>query len=260
MRALVVLTVALILPAILPAEAPLYSAASIVNAADNQPGTLAPNTLATIYGKNLAYGTRALTPDDIRGGVLPTVFPGTGVRVLIGALPANLYYVSPTQINFLVPPNLLPGSVNLYVAVDGLAGPPVSIQLAASSPALFQLDQQNVIATRPDGSLITTSAPAQPGDTVVLYATGLGQTAPPAVYGMLPTQAAILKPGGDFSVQLDGSAVDASAVSYAGVAPGFAGLYQINLTLPASTGGNPEIRIGLAGSSSPSGLRLAVQP
>src|SRR5207302_7350226 len=90
-------------------SAPVYSAESIVNAADNQTGTLAPNTIATVYGAGLAYGTRALTADDIRGGVLPTALPGTDVRVIIGGLPANLYYVSPTQINFLVPANLLPG-------------------------------------------------------------------------------------------------------------------------------------------------------
>ena len=90
--------------------APSYSAASIVNAADNLAGPLAPNTIATIYGTGLAYGTKWLTPDDIRGGVLPTVLPGTGVRILVGGVLANLYYVSPLQINFLVPPNLLPGA------------------------------------------------------------------------------------------------------------------------------------------------------
>ena len=66
--------------------APSYSAASIVNAADNLAGPLAPNTIATIYGTGLAYGTKWLTPDDIRGGVLPTVLPGTGVRILVGGV------------------------------------------------------------------------------------------------------------------------------------------------------------------------------
>jgi uncharacterized protein (TIGR03437 family) len=260
MRTLVFSIVALTLGPALRAEAPIYSAESIVNAADNQPGTLSPNTIATIYGKSLAYGTHALVASDMVGGALPCVLPGTGAQVLIGNLRANLYYVSPTQINFLVPPNLLPGKVTLTVSVDALAGPAVSLQLLTTSPSLFQLDLENAIATRADGSLIEAAAPAKPGDIVILYATGLGQTTPPAVYAQIPTQAARLKQLSDFVVYLDGNAIDHAAVAYAGVAPGFAGLYQINLYLPDWTGTNPEIRIGITDSLSPPGLRLPVQP
>ena len=242
------------------AAAPLYSADSIVNAADNQPGPLAANTLATIYGQNLAYGTQALSANDVQGGTLPTVFPGTGVHVLVGNLLANLIYVSPTQINFLVPSNLIPGTVNLCVVVDSWAGPTIPIQLAPAAPALFQLDQQNAIATRADGSLITPGAPASPGDVIVLYATGLGATTPPVVYSRIPSTAAALVQIANFTVLLDGAALDPSAIAYAGVAPGFGGLYQINLVLPASVGPNPQISIGFAGSLSPSGVTLPVQP
>jgi uncharacterized protein (TIGR03437 family) len=260
MRALVVMTVVLTLAGLLPAEAPIYSADSLVNAADNQPGFFAPNTIATLYGKNLAYGTKALTQNDIRGGVLPTVLPGTGVRVLIGGLPANLYYVSPSQINFLIPANLLTGPSNLQIVIDGLAGPVVPIQLAAAAPALFQLDQEFAVATRVDGSVLTSDDPARPGDIVVLYANGLGQTVPPVIYGQLPTAAASLKQLANFQVVLDGVAVDPTAVSYAGIAPGFAGLYQINVRLPESTATDPEIRIALTDAVSKPGLRLPVSP
>jgi uncharacterized protein (TIGR03437 family) len=260
MRALVVLTVALPLASALYAEAPFYTAGSIVNAADNQPGALSPNALGTIYGTNLAYGTKTITSDDIRGGHLPTVLPGTGARVLIGGLVANLYYVSPTQINFLVPANLLPGTVNLNVVVDGFAGPTIPVLLLSAAPALFQLDAENAVATRADGSVITPDDPVRPSEVVVLYATGLGQTIPPVVYGELPTQAALLKQLGDFTVLLDGTPLDPCAIVYAGVAPGFAGLYQINVTLPDWVAANPEIRVGLADSLSPPGLRLPVQP
>jgi uncharacterized protein (TIGR03437 family) len=143
MRAAIFLIFAGMLAAVLArAEAPVYSAASIVNAGDNQSGTLAPNTLATIYGQNLAYGTQSLTANEVQGGTLPTIFPGTGARVIVGSMLASLTYVSPTQINFLVPPNLIPGTVNLNVVVDSWSGPMVQIQLAAASPALFQLDAQ----------------------------------------------------------------------------------------------------------------------
>ena len=257
MRALALFIAALSSSVHVVAEAPIYSADSLVNSADNQPA-LSPNTIATLYGKNLAYGTQSLTANGIAGGVLPTVLPGTGVRVLIGGLPANPYYVSPTQINFLVPPNLLPGPLTLWIVVDGLAGPAIPIQLAAAAPALFQLDQQTPVTTHADGSVVTTDAPAKPGDLVILYATGLGQTVPPVVYALLPTSAAPLKQISDFKLLLDGVPVDPASISYAGIAPGFAGLYQINATLPSWTGPNPEIRIGLGDALSKLGLHLPV--
>lgn len=113
-----------------PREGPNYSGASIVNAADNQTSWFAPNTIATMYGTGLAYTTKAVTATDIHNGLLPTVLPGTGVRILVGSLPAIIYFVSPTQINFLVPSYLRPGPTTIQVTLDGLAGPPVQMQLA----------------------------------------------------------------------------------------------------------------------------------
>jgi uncharacterized protein (TIGR03437 family) len=243
-----------------PQEAPVYSGLSIVNAADNHVEPLAPNTIASMYGKNLAYATQSLTANEASNGILPTVLPGTGVHILVGGIPANLYYVSPGQINFLIPVNLLPGPINLQLVIDGLAGPLVPLQLAAAAPALFQLDLQYAVATHADGSVITHSAPAKPGEVVVLYATGLGQTTPPLAYCELPASAAWLEHATDFQLLVDGLAVDSHAVLYAGIAPGFAGLYQINVMLPASSGPDPEIRIGLGDSLSIPGVHLPVQP
>src|SRR5438067_825731 len=126
-------------------DTPSYSKESIVNAADNQLGPLAPNAIATIYGSGLAYTTKAITPQDIRAGMLPTILPGTGVRVFVRSLAAHIYYVSPTQINFLVPSSLLPGPAEVQLVLDNLAGPAVLVDIAPSAPALFQLDTQNAI-------------------------------------------------------------------------------------------------------------------
>jgi uncharacterized protein (TIGR03437 family) len=244
----------------LPRVAPVYTAESIVNAADNQSGVLAANTIGTIYGANLAYDIAAISASDIRGGVLPTVLGTSETRVFINNYPADLYYVSPTQINFLVPPNLSAQAAVVQVVIDGLAGPPIALTLGLAAPGLFQLDLQNAVATEPDGSVLTPTSPARPGDIVVLYATGLGRVTPPAVYGQLPTAAAPLISGANLSILLDETAVPANAIDYAGVAPGFAGLYQINLTLPMSTGVNPEIQLQLDGASSIAGVHLPVGP
>lgn len=229
-----------------PRVAPYYTAASIVNAADNQSDILAPNTIGTIYGTNLNYDGSA---------------PETSVYV--EHLAAYLYYVSPGQINFLVPPDLLPGPVSVYVVVNAVYGAMIQLTLAKAAPGLFQLylpkeQLQYAVATLADGSVITPASPARPKDIVELWATGLGEVTPPAIYGQVPTTAAPLVPGANLSILLDGTPVDPSAIQYAGVAPGFAGLYQINLKLPGSTGQNPEIRLQLDGASSIPGVYLPV--
>ena len=247
-----------------PRVAPVYTAASIVNAADNQSGALAPNAIGTIYGANLAYSTAAVGQNNTQSGLLPA-FLGTSESetiVLVNNYPAGLFYVSPVQINFLVPPNLVPGPASVVVKVSGLEGPAISLSLALVAPGLFQLDLQNAVATEVDGTVLTPSSPAKPGDIVSLWATGLGPTdsVPPENYLQIPTGAAPLIAGANLSILLDGMPVDPDAIQYAGQAPGFAGLYQINLALPASTGLNPEIRLELDGVSSIGGVHLPVQP
>jgi uncharacterized protein (TIGR03437 family) len=242
----------------MPRVAPVYTAESIVNAADNQSGVLAPNTIGTIYGANLAYSTAAVSQD----GTLPLLLGTSETRVLINNYAVGLYYVSPIQINFLVPPDMLPGPASLYVEVDGVyrSDGLVQLTLARVAPGLFQLDSQNAVATEADGSVLTASSPARPGDIVILWATGLGETTPPADGFQIPMAAAPLITGANLSILLDGTAVPANAIDYAGVAPGFAGLYQINLTLPMSTGANPEIQLQLDGASSITGVHLPVGP
>jgi len=257
-RAILVALVGLSRALSLDLNSPNYTADGIVNSADNRPGPLAPNTIASLYGVRLSYVTRGLTPDDIRGGLLPTVLPGTGVRVLVGNMPAGIYYVSATQINFLVPANLLPGPSTVQVVLDAHSGPLVKIMLQSASPELFQLDAQHAVAVRPDGSPITPDSPAHPGDIAILYATGLGQTVPPIPYGQICTEAAPLNQMSDFKLLLDGTKASEEYVQYAGVAPGFAGLYQLNILLPKSIQPNPEIRIGLGDAMSITGLHLPV--
>jgi len=148
----------------------------------------------------------------------------------------------------------------VQVVLDGHSGPAISIKLAAASPALFQLDAHDAVALHADGSVITATAPAKPGEIVILYATGLGQTMPNAVYGQLFEQAAPLEQLADFKLVLDGTIAGPEAVQYAGIAPGYAGLYQINVLLPASTKANPEIQVGFGALLSKAGVLLFVQP
>lgn len=241
-------------------QAPSYSAASVVNAASNEANAFAPNTFVSIYGTNLAYTTRGLASGDISGNLLPTILPGTGVRVWVKNIPAQMYYVSPTQINVLLPSTIGTGAAELRVQVDATYGPPIPITLTAVAPAFFQFDAQTVIATRANGELLTADNRGIPGEWIVLYATGLGPTNPKPGYGEIPAGAAPLVNIASFGVLLNGVKIDPARIAYAGVAPGFAGLYQINCRLPEDAPEDPQIQVSSGGVTSRTGLRLPVGP
>jgi uncharacterized protein (TIGR03437 family) len=239
--------------------APFYTAASLANSASNTNGPFAPNAFLTIYGQNLAFNTVAISADDMHGIILPTALIGSGVRVLINSILADMYYASPTQVNLLVPTSLLPGPAVLQLVVDGLAGPPVSIQLSDAAPALFQLDAATALATHASGALVTAASPASAGEVIVLWATGLGPTMPASTPNELPQTAAALARIADFRVLLNGVPLDPSRVLYAGAAPGFAGLFQINVHLPDDAPSNPEVRVSTGSMTSPASRTLLIQ-
>ena len=238
---------------------PYYTAQSIANSAANVAGYYTPNSFLSIYGQNLAYVTKPMSTDDIRAGQLPTVLEGTGVRVLINAIFADVYYVSPGQVNVLIPPSLTPGPATVQLVNDGLAGPAVTITLSASAPVLFQSDATTVVATHGNGPPVTAQQPAQRGEVVVLYATGLRATVPAAIPNQIPETAAWIADRADFRVALNGADVDPANIQYAGVTPGFAGLFQINVLLPGDAPDNPHIQIGYGSQLSPAGVILPLQ-
>ncbi len=241
-------------------DAPCYSEDSIVSIASGTPGAIAPNTLTSIYGTRLSYEEKGLVPSDAAGGVLPIVLPGTGVHVLVGGYPAHLFYVSATQVNFLVPSTLRPTTVDVQVVRNGVAGPAVPMKLREAAPALFMLDPLFVIASHLDFALVTSDAPARPGDWVILWATGLGESNPPAAYGVIPTKAAWIVRQSEFRVLLNGAPVPPERIAYVGLAPLCAGLYQINVLLPSDAGPDPEIQIAVGAEISPAGARLHLRP
>ena len=240
-------------------SAPSYTAASVVNAASQTAGTLAPNTIATIYGTNLAFTTHAVTAADMKNGALPTSLDGVSVYVYNTL--CTLFYVSPGQINFIVPYELTGSNVPLVVARQGVAGPIVTIPLAPTDPAFFQWNGNLAIAIHgADGSLITPSAPAHSSETIVLFAAGLGRTSPDVASGRPASTATwILQKPPQLQLLLNGKACDPSSILYAGVTPGLAGLYQINLRLPDSLPPNPEIRMAIGSQASPASIILPLQ-
>ena len=237
-------------------DALVYSAASIVHAATNQSGVLAPNTLATVYGLNLSRETRALGASDIQSGSLPSRL--AGVTVAVNDIPAGLYFVSPRQINFVVPGNLRPGPATIEISRDSRRGPSVRVELEDTAPGFFEMPDRQVIATRADGSLITQQSPAIKGEVIVFYATGLGRTSsrPVLEHLRIPQTAQQVVNMPRLEHFLGGQHVHSERILNAGLNPGFVGLYHINVVVPETIRGNLEVRLGLGDSFSPAGLTL----
>jgi uncharacterized protein (TIGR03437 family) len=231
------------------AAGPSYSAAGVVSSSNYAPGPFAPNSLISIFGKDLARSTASA----IGGVTLPTEL--NFVQVFVDNQRVPLLFVSEGQINFVMSSVARPGLVNIRVVTQGLSGPEIPVTLVACAPSLFFSNGGYAIATSADNQLLTPDAPAHPGDIVVIYLTGLGHTSPSFNSGEVPSVAARIV--STLKVALDGREIDPIFIKYAGVAPGWPGLYQLNLEIPKDTPADAELRV--IGNVASGGLKLAVR-
>jgi uncharacterized protein (TIGR03437 family) len=157
--------------------------------------------------------------------------------------PAPLFYSSYGQINFQVPYNATPGDGVIRVDRPGQRGNNISVIIAQRAPRILRLGIANYgIIVNQDGSFPIPqtagipSHPAKPGDVLVIYAIGLGQTSPSVVEGTnapssplasVPEITRVLFGGGGFA----GDPISVAPM-FAGLTPGFAGLYQVNVSVP----------------------------
>jgi uncharacterized protein (TIGR03437 family) len=196
------------------------------------------------------------------------------VRVYVQDWPVPLLFVFDTQVNFLMSSAETAGPVKIRVVTEGITGPEITVTLVDSAPALFPMANGYVIATDATGKLLTADAPAHAGDTIVVYATGLGRTTPNPGVGEIPNYAASICQTdqtaktptcspvlglASLKVTLNGKAVDPQLIKYAGLTPGSAGLYQINLYLPEGTGNDPEIQVTAGNLTAQTGLKLPLR-
>ncbi len=237
--------------------APSYSTAGIVSTASYAPGPFASNSLITIFGSGLARSEHVLTASDIVNSTLPNELNYT--RVTIDDWPVPLLYVSDGQINLLIPPKQGNGPSKLRVVREGQPGPEVTITVVDASPALFVTAAGMAIATHGDNSTITTDKPAAAGELIVIYAAGMGKTDTMPSNGELPPYSSQLVNRGSLRVLLNGVAIDPSQVKYAGLTPGSAGLYQINVVLPEKPGIDPELLLSIGDAISQPGVKLPLR-
>lgn len=237
------------------AQTPVITTNGIVNGATFAPGPVAPGSIASIFGSNLASSLSSAS-------TIPLSTALADVTVTINGKPAPLYFVSPdqvgkpgtAQINIQIPFDVLPAgttSGNVNVTVNRTANgssQPATVQIAPVAPGILQTNGLAIAINNADGTIaaapgaiqgLTTHA-ATAGDVLILYATGLGAVTPAIANGansidqlrqtnVIPT------------VMIGGIQ---AKVLFSGLTPQFTGVNQVNIVVPSGvTSGNVPIQI-----------------
>lgn len=254
---------------VLTATVPAAPAITVVqNGASNlQDSGVVADSYLTIKGTNLASTTDTWN-NSIVGGQLPTVLDG--VTVSFSGTPGYISYISPTQINVLVPAVAL-GTTSIQVTNNGAIGSSSTVGTAQYDPAFFFFSgSTQVIATRLDYSYAAkngtipglATVPAKPGDVVILWGTGFGVTSPITLPGVVTPSDKTYSTSTPVTVTIN----NVPATVYgAALAPGYAGLYQVAIQVPASLANGDWPIVATIGSttffdvtSSPGGAILTV--
>jgi uncharacterized protein (TIGR03118 family) len=213
---------------------PVVTTAGIVNGASflAGPNGLAPGSIAAIFGANLTdNGSSCLPPACTPAFRSDSRLNATmaGAQVEINGTPAPMFYASPVQLGIQIPADLPAGSqATLQVTVDGQSSPPANISIGDVSPGIFTTGAAGAgVITHANGTLVNAASPAVPGETVILYATGLGQVNPFVPTGELPKDSAttVATP----IVMIDSMQAE---MKFSGIASCCVGLNQINVVVP----------------------------
>ncbi len=240
-------------PLLTAAESPTISPGGVVNAADYTPA-LAPGVIFSIFGSDLAPSVAVATTVP-----LPDSLAGVNVEVVSGGVArrAPLFFVSPGQINAQLPFGPFSGPVLVRVrTTTGLSNEePITVSTAA--PRLFTRTMDGLgeaILVHQDYSLVSAEHPARAGEWVVLSLTGLGAVDPPVAAGSPGGLDPLSWAQGSREVFVNGEPAN---VYFAGLAPNFVGLYQVNFQIPeTAAAGMAELVVRLAGESSQDAVRF----
>ena len=178
---------------------------------------LAPGSIITITGEHLTSGSSFEAP------ALPLPVRLAGTHVEVDGLPAPLFSVTPEQVVAQLPFALQPGEpARLTVSSVNRASDPAALRIESAAPEII--------------------AAARAGSAVVLYAAGLGATMPGLAEGAAAPTDALVRTVVQPSVRIGGQA---AVVLFSGMAPGWAGLYQVNVLMPEGAAARDDGRIGI---------------
>ncbi|MCZ6751903.1 MAG: hypothetical protein O7E51_08760 [Acidobacteria bacterium] len=230
-------------PQVLPVElavgVPSIGQNGVVNGASfSTEAVVSPGSISSLFGTNLATETVAAVE-------LPLPRTLAGTQVLVNDVPAPLFFVSPFQINFQMPPDVSGTTAELVVVSAGVRGLPEPVSVSPERPGIFTAVSggtgQGAVLNQ-DFTFNSSQNPAAAGSVIQVFATGLGATDPPSEpgepAGASPLSNTITTP----DVLIGGIPAD---VFFSGLAPGFVGLYQVNVGIPAGTAPGAEVSLVL---------------
>jgi uncharacterized protein (TIGR03437 family) len=215
----------------------------VVNSGSNAPFTagIAPGELLTLYGQNLAAATQ------VAGIPFPTSLGN--VQVTIGGFPAAIYYVSAGQISAIVPYEVTVGSIaQIQVNNNGSLSNVVTNYVANTAPGVFTQNQNGTgygeivhlgigNSAAAVGSIVSDANPAVVGETLSVYLTGLGAVSPTITDGAPGPSGTLSQTTNTITLDFNGTT---GTNDFAGLAPGFSGLYQLNVTVPTGLTNGPN--------------------
>jgi uncharacterized protein (TIGR03437 family) len=194
----------------------------------------APGSLISIYGANLSADSGAASsvplPDSLKG-----------TSVTIAGIRAPLLFVSPGQINAQVPFEAPVGTASLLVQAGSIQSAPVKLEITASSPGILTTpgDIHAIAINCGDGTLISAQNPATPGSL-----TGQGMVNPLVPSGAAAPSDPLSLPLAEVRATVGGKP---ASIAFAGLAPGFVGVLQINLVIPDIPTGDQPLAITIGG-------------
>jgi len=195
------------------------------------PNPLAPGAIVSIFGSDLTDGSDgSSTFFDSNGKLTSTL---GGAQVTFNGIEASLFAAFPTQLNVQIPTELTDvSSATVEVTVNGQTSTPRTVFIDPVSLGIFTVDSSGSGAgaiLHADGSLVTGQNPVEAGQIIIIFCTGLGEVTPEVSTGLPATglHTTLEMP----TVTIDGLPAE---VQFSGLAPGFVGLYQVNVVVPPS--------------------------
>ncbi len=219
---------------------PIAYAGGIVNAASGA-SAIAPGAFIAIYGADFGATTSVASAYPF-----PALLGGT--QVLLGGEPLPLYFTSSGQIDAIVPYDIAPNSMQQVIVQNGAAvfGAADS-GVGVAQPGVFTQNQSgsgpgSILGQKVGGNpaLNTAANPASAGDYLWIYCTGLGTVTPSVAAGAAASTTTLSYTDNTVTVTVGG--IDAQ-VTFAGLAPGYVGLYQVNAIIPAGVTAGPSVPV-----------------
>ena len=207
---------------------PEVNLGGVVNGVDFQADAgLAPGSIVSIFGVGLASATAGAT-------VLPLPTELGGASIELEGVPMPLFFSSAGQVNAQIALESAPNNTVLgTVSVDGIRSQPFEVRVSSFSLALFSLSQDGQgpgAILHASGALVSADNAAQAGQTVLLFGAGLGTVTNPPDTGQIassnPLSSTITTPGVTIGAR-------EAPIDFSGLAPGFVGLYQVNVVVPS---------------------------